>query len=953
MEQSEEKIRWAKVKDLLAEALKLPSSERKQFLDHACASEPSIHSEVLSLLNYEQSEDQKTEPGKFQDYFKQPEKIGPYKILRSLGQGGMGSVFLAARADDQYRKQVAIKLIRKDIANEFVLHRFLNERQILAALDHPNIARLLDGGKTEDGLPYLVMDYIEGLSLPDYCDQNRLNTEERLRLFQQLCDAVQYAHQRLVIHRDIKPGNILVTNEGTPKLLDFGIAKLLTPELAAGSFDATGTSMRLMTPQYASPEQVKGETITTATDVFALGIVLYELLTGHSPYEQTGGMIHELVRAICETEPERPSTAVRKTGEVRKEESVRLITPETVSVTRGTDPHRLQRRLRGDLDNIVLKALRKDPKDRYATVDQFSEDLRRHLNGLPVMARQATWTYRARKFVYRNRVAVIAAMILFVVLTGGILAVNQQRLRAERRFNDVRTLARAVVFDYHDRIADLPGSTPVRKKLVEDALQYLDSLASEASEDPELQRELAAAYIKIGDVQGNSNMDNIGDIQGALASYKKALGLREAQAASTPSDSKLQNELAESHMRIGDVLSDTGELQPAHDSYERAMNLLEGLKAPKDDDFQQLADVYFRIADVKGNPFLPNLGNPTNALEYHRKALAILERLSTTPEVQSSLVNSHRTLSGILLAVGDLNQSERHARQAMSIAGSLSQAETESVRAGKALANARESLGRVLMTKGNWDEALVVYQQILEADQALAKADAKNVQAQRYVSGDYIQIGHILANQKKYEEALASHQAALEIDEVRSAQDPGNDVARYELSLDHLSVADVLVLLTQPRKAAHHQEIAVGIQEELSRKDPNDFQAALNLALAKDRYSETLALLGQHSKALEHSRWGLTVGEKALNQDSTNDRARRQLALRYFRIGNSAMALASDRSIKTEQQAAYSQEALNTYQRSLALLQELQKKNALPPEHANKLDLIPQKIKECEKLSRN
>jgi non-specific serine/threonine protein kinase/serine/threonine-protein kinase len=952
MDLQKDKERWSRVKDLLAEALQHPSSERKQFLDQACGSDAALRSEVESLLTYEQPQDQITAAGKFSDQFKPPEKIGPYRILRSLGQGGMGSVYLAERADEEYRKEVAIKLIRSDMTTEFVLHRFLNERQILASLDHPNIARLLEGGTTEDGLPYLVMEYVEGQPIPEYCDLNRLNTEMRLMLFRQLCDAVQYAHQRLVIHRDIKPGNILVTKAGVPKLLDFGIAKLLTPELAAQTLDATGTGMRLMTPEYASPEQVKGEPITTATDVYALGVVLYELLTGHSPYGQIGGALHEIAGAVCEVEPEKPSTAIRKAVEVRKEGIARLITAETVSSTREGEPNRLQRRLRGDLDNILLKALRKEPKERYSSVEQFSEDIRRHLDGLPVIARRATWMYRARKFTRRNRVAVTAAVLFLIALIGGILAVNQQRLRAERRFNDVRKLARAVVFDYHDQIADLPGSTPVRQKLVKDALQYLDSLAAEATQDRELQRELAAAYIKIGDVQGNSNMDNIGDITGALASYKKALALREAQNASYPADKGLQRELAESHTRIGDILSDTGELQPAHDSYERAMKLLEALSTGSSSDTvvqQQLAEIYFRIGDVKGNPFLPNLGNPTAALEFHRKALSLLERLPATPEVQASLVNSHRTLAGILLTVGDLEKSEQHARQGLRIAETLNQAETESVRAGKALANARESLGRVLMTKGKWDEALAVYKQILAADQAMAKADPKNVQAQRYVSGDYIQIGHILASQKKYAEALASHLEALAIDQIRSAQDPGNDLARYEVSLDHLSVADVLVPLKELQRALRHQQEAVAIQEELSRKDPNDFQAALNLALAKDRYSETLAMLEDHRKALEHLRQGLPAGEKALNQDSTNDRARRQLALRYFRIGNSAFALASDESLPADQRTEYWRESLQAYQRSLGFLQELQKKDALPREHADKLTLIPQKIIECEK----
>jgi serine/threonine protein kinase/tetratricopeptide (TPR) repeat protein len=362
----------------------------------------------------------------------QPERrIGPYKVLREIGRGGMGTVYLAARADDQYQKRVAIKVVRGLDSAEVVRH-FRRERQILAGLDHPNIARLLDGGTTEDGLPYFAMQFVEGIPIDRFCDEHKLSVRERLELFQGVCAAVQHAHRNLVVHRDIKPGNILVTTEGLPMLMDFGIAKLLNPEIAGEVPTATGLAM---TPDYASPEQARGGPITTATDVYSLGVVLYELLTGHRPYRLRSREPLEVLKAVCEEEPERPSTAVGRTEErTLPDGTARATTAESVSRTREGTPDRLRRRLRGDLDNIVLMALRKEPQRRYGSVEAVSEDLRRYLEGLPVKAHRATAWYRASKFVRRHAFGVAAgvAVLILVVGFGVSMAVLSARVTAER-----------------------------------------------------------------------------------------------------------------------------------------------------------------------------------------------------------------------------------------------------------------------------------------------------------------------------------------------------------------------------------------------------------------------------------------------------------------------------------------------------------------------------------------
>src|SRR5437868_2177946 len=431
--------------------------------------------------------------------------IGPYRILRRIGQGGMGAVYLAQRDDAEFKQQVAIKLVKRGMDTEFVLRRFRNERQILAALNHPNIARLLDGGTTSDGRPYFVMEYIEGKPITEYADEQRLSTAERLQLFQEVCAAIHYAHQNLVIHRDIKPSNILVTVDGTPKLLDFGIAKLLNPELAAQTIEATAVAIRLMTPEYASPEQVKGEAITTASDVYSLGVLLYELLTGHRPYRISSRAPHGVPRVVYEEESQKPSTAERRVETYALADGTAsfTLTPKTVSPTRDGNPEKLRRRLVGDLDNIVLMAMRKEPARRYASVNQFANDIRRHLEGRPVIARKDTVTYRTAKFIKRHKASGLAALLILISLVAGAVATLQQRARAERRFNDVRQLANSFLFEFHDAIKDLPGATSARELVVRRALDYLDSLANEAGNDEQLQRELATAYQKVGDVQGN------------------------------------------------------------------------------------------------------------------------------------------------------------------------------------------------------------------------------------------------------------------------------------------------------------------------------------------------------------------------------------------------------------------------------------------------------------------
>ncbi|HEX8686702.1 MAG TPA: serine/threonine-protein kinase, partial [Pyrinomonadaceae bacterium] len=418
--------RWKQVEDIFQTALDLPSEERAAYLDRACAGDRQLREQVETFLkSYEQA-------GSFIEApafagvtptgmslnvegLTSPmagRRVGAYKIEREIGRGGMGAVYLAVRADDEFQRRVAIKLVKRGMDTDFILRRFRHERQILASFDHPNIARLFDGGTTEDGLPYFVMEYIEGQPIHYYCDTHKLSTGERLRLIRQVCSAIHHAHQRHVIHRDIKPGNILVTSAGIPKLLDFGIAKILKPEFTPDTLEPTSVAHRLMTPDYASPEQVRGAPATAASDIYSLGVLLYELLTGHRPYHVRNRLPHEMARIICEEEPERPSVIVGRTEESPSPDGPGqvVITPELVSRNRGATVESLKRELAGDLDNIILKAMSKEPRSRYLTVEELSEDIWRYLDGIPVSAPTVLLSPGRRRAGDTGEVASIAVL---------------------------------------------------------------------------------------------------------------------------------------------------------------------------------------------------------------------------------------------------------------------------------------------------------------------------------------------------------------------------------------------------------------------------------------------------------------------------------------------------------------------------------------------------------------
>lgn len=500
--------KWQQIKSIFLDALEIEEPRREKFLIEICGDDSELRNEVEKLLAaHFKSENFIEKPvaeinSLFQTTVNQkvPQRFGNYKIIRQIGRGGMGAVFLAARADDQFNKRVAIKVLRRGVDTEDVLRRFRQERQILAALEHPFIARLLDGGMSEDGLPYLVMEYVEGIALDRYCDEHNFSTEERLEIFRKVCSAVQYAHQNLVVHRDLKPSNILVTEDGEPKLLDFGIAKFLNPELSAQTIAPTATFVRLMTPEYASPEQIRGRNITTASDIYSLGVILYKLLTGHAPYQFENTSPQEIERVVCETEPVRPSSFVLSHSQNHTTQP---------NEQRTKDKGQRTNSLKGDLDNIVLKALRKEPERRYKSVEKFSEDIERYLKGLPVSARPNTFSYRAGKFIKRHKVGVAAAALILLSLIGGIAIAAWQAdvARAERdRAQAAQIKAERIsqflsaALTYSDPSAAVAGTKNRRDATINEMLDdFAPRIETELAEQPDvrafLQRTVGLAYI--------------------------------------------------------------------------------------------------------------------------------------------------------------------------------------------------------------------------------------------------------------------------------------------------------------------------------------------------------------------------------------------------------------------------------------------------------------------------
>ncbi len=714
--------------------------------------------------------------------------IGHYKLIQRLGEGGMGVVYLAERTGE-FQRRAAIKLVRYAMDAPEVRRRFLAERQMLASLSHPNIVALLDAGTTEDSLPYLVMEYVEGQPLDRYLAEHRPSLAARMELFLRICAAVEHAHRNLVVHCDLKPSNVLVLAEGTPKLLDFGIAKLLGPPAADAAQMTLGR--RPFTAQYASPEQMLGHPVSTATDVYSLGVILFELLAGASPYRLDTRSDMEIASAVCYHEPRRPSTVC---------------------------PQAEARALAGDLDAIVLKALRKEPQNRYGSVEQLAADLRAWREGLPVDARKGGLRYRAAKFIGRNRIAVAASTLLLLAVLGGAAGVAWEgsvaiaaRARAERRFNDVRKLATFLLYDFHDAVARLPGSTPVQEMLVKRSLEYLDSLAGEASGDAELELELADAYLRLGDVQGNPYSQNLGDTAGAMASYKKALAMTDQVAFAVPGDPRLARTQAGTHQRIGDVLFQMRDMKESTRHARLAVSIFERLVRQNAKDVKARVDLAATLEGL-GDQLNQGLRDTSGAVSCYRRSL---EEWKAVAALDARHMRARRALAGLEMKLADVQGEQDPAgalalyRTALAALETLPDEERNAVASRRLAAVLHRKIGDAVWETGDRKASFPEYEQALAGFAALAALDPANARAQfDYAvalngSGEgYEMVGDLAS-------ALRHYAKVADLLDGLLKTDPDNTSWRAHFSEILVRIGGLLVKTGQPAEA--RQQTARGL----------------------------------------------------------------------------------------------------------------------------------------------
>ncbi len=744
--------RWEHVERLFEQAADLPAGARAAFLDTACRSpegvpDPSLREEVEALLAADSGAEGYL--GRLNAEVLGPALdaalaerdpmagtlVGPYRVGPRLGQGGMGTVYRAERADDTFAQTVALKLVRPGLAPE-VTARFRAERSILARLEHPHIARLLDGGVTEpagdlgDGRPWLAMEFVDGEPITAYCDRKRLSVNERLALFETVCEAVAFAHRNLVVHRDLKPSNILVTDDRTVKLLDFGIAKLLEDD-APFTVAETRVGVQVMTPEYAAPEQVRAEAVTVATDVYALGILLYELLTGRRPYQLSTRARHEMERAILEEAPTRPSTAV--TEPLATAGDTLATTPDTLSRARRADTSALRRRLAGDLDQIVLTALRKEPERRYGSADAFADDVRRHLGGLPVKARPDTAGYRTRKFVRRHRLGIGAAALVFLALAAGLGVALWQA--AEARAAEARAETEALtatatadflasLFSAADPGVALGDSLTANDLLVRGAERLEDELADEPLVRAQILDAIAGAHLGLGDyARADTLFRRIIDVLGPVRAdepvrYAMAvgnLGMTRGRLGDLAGSERYLTDAVALYEAAGDTLSlDFGSTL----NQFAIMRYRQGRYDEAIPSLQRVIAVDRAVSEAEGAPVpglaihIDNLGSLFLALERFeeaeplmREGLALHRALlgDRHPTVAVSLGN----LATMLGQMDRFEEAEALSRDALALSVELLSPDHPNV------AVAQSKLATILARQERFDEAQPLFEQSL------------------------------------------------------------------------------------------------------------------------------------------------------------------------------------------------------------------------------------------------
>jgi serine/threonine protein kinase len=810
-----------RIEAIFNEALAVPSEARKVLIETRSNGDRELIAEVCALLkacevaeNLTASSQPQTEPAA--ENSADPQRVGNYLLDRLLGRGGMGAVYLAHRADGEFEQKVAIKLIDLPLATEIFRQRFRQERQILAGLQHPYIARLLDGGVTVGGDPYLVMEYVDGVPIHRYCENHALSVADRIALFLRVCEAVQFAHQNFVVHRDLKPDNILVAEDGTPRLLDFGTAKLLSPSMDKPGGDLTREGYQSYTPQYASPEQVLGNPITTASDTYSLGILLYLLLTSTQPYELKEPTMAEMLRVVCKEAPRRPASA---------------------------DGQRLD----ADLEAILLKALRKEPRERYLTAEQFSADLRAYLEGLPVAARRGNLRYRAAKFIRRNRIAVGASALLAASLIAGVIGVawqskvaNDERRKAEASAEDMRQLSNSLLSELNEAIQQIPGSTGAQKLLVTRVLEHLDRAAHDSRSNRQTRIDLADAYARLGNIQGNTYVQNLGDFNGALASMDKAIALVEPLTANGSTDSEALRVFALAQESRSEILFGTTRMSEAVASMKLAIAAYERILALPGVTPVQLCDAasaYGILGDELGNAGSESLYELPAALSAFQKDRDLVNRaLSLDP----NLIRTQRTLIIVQMKIGEVEseidpaQALKDYRLGLQSADALPKNEQQSLRMNRVRSSLLEDEAGVLIDLGEYAAGNAIYANEALDKQKLAAADPLDLRAQsdwqtaldREASGYEVAAEPELsanAADRRRNLATAEGLRTQEVDILQNLlkRDPSNDEYRPVLAGAQIWLGTIRYILHASKDSPALVKSGLAAMRELAKKDPD------------------------------------------------------------------------------------------------------------------------------------
>jgi eukaryotic-like serine/threonine-protein kinase len=904
--------RWKRIQDIFEGAVELQSSERRDFLAEACGDDENLRHEVASLL----ANDSDDAPilhafvannlrGLAKDSCSSDigSRIGPYRLIRELSGGGMGVVYLAVRSDDHYFQMVALKTVRSVVISPALLQRFRVERQILATLVHPNIGTILDGGDTDDGRPYLVMEYVEGQPITLASETRGLTIRQRIELFRSVCAAVQYAHRKFVVHRDIKPSNVLVTSEGIVKLIDFGIAKPLAPQVIPGDFVPTEAGQRLMTPDYASPEQVLGKELTTTSDIYSMGVLLFELLTGSRPYSLRDLSPAAAERVICERENPKPSSIPGL-------------------------PKKAKKLLDGDLDRIVLMAMEKEPSRRYPSVDDLDQDLLRFLEGRPIGARRSTPIYRLNRFFSRHKTVSLMAGATAVVLAGSILFFALESRAADAKLKQVQTLADAAISDMMQKLQQSSASVELQASVFRSTVAYLNQLTQESGNDPHLLLKLSQAYRRAGDLEGSPVAASLGNTGSAVTSYREALRAAISARSRMPGEQS-SRAVIEALQQLGLIEFVSGSLPEARDHYRQAITLSRELSGQKPADplpkrllalnysglgYVQLFSLETEKAVESLRTALRVLGAEPVGIEDHDRILTIVYgrlglALNELGKNAEAIASQEKGLE-IAQALVRTHPSRNATRQVFALYNNM----------------VGTLAGREILNAGEVAQATIYAHKAVALAEQLATGDPTNAQARSDLAGAYIRMGDSLwaINPAKASEWYRKSIALTK--ELGSRSDAPRGLADREETL-----AAVLVTKAQEPERLHLLQEANTLRQEIAKTSPHSPLDRVHLMRSYCRLSDAEMSMAKLADARSHADLSLPFfGE--FKTTSPSLLVLRDLGFCYETLGNVQHAIAADRSFAPTQRRTAEIQASQWYLRSLDAWMEWVRRGAATPD---------------------